>query len=81
MIENNYVSLVGNYDHGYHTQKYTFKNYYLDKNKEQLNDDEKSIPLEIYRESFLNLINETHEEEHVILKDKQMKPKPKEQMR
>ena len=74
LIENNYVSLVGNYDHGYHTQKYTFKNYYLDKNKEQLNDDDKSIPLEIYRDSFLNIINETHEEEHVFFTEKTWKP-------
>lgn len=74
LIQDNYVSLVGNYDHGYHTQRYTFKNYYLDKGKDELNKDDKSVPLEIYRDSFLNVINETHEEQHVFFTEKTWKP-------
>lgn len=74
LIENNYVSLVGNYDHGYHTQRYKFKNYYLDKNKDELSKDDKSIPLKIYKDSFLNIINETHEEQHVFFTEKTWKP-------
>ena len=74
LIENNYVSLVGNYDHGYRTQRYKFKNYYLDKNKDELNKDDKSIPLKIYKDSFLNIINETHEEQHVFFTEKTWKP-------
>jgi hypothetical protein len=74
LIKNNYVSLVGNYDHGYHTQRYTFKNYYLDKDKDQLNNDDKSVPIEIYSDSFLNIINETHEEQHVFFTEKTWKP-------
>lgn len=73
LIENNYVSLVGSYDHGHQTNK-DYKNYYLDKTAEQLLEDDKSIPIEIFKNSYLNIINETHEEEHVFFTEKTWKP-------
>jgi hypothetical protein len=73
LIKNNYVSLVGNYDHGYNTQT-DYTNYYLDKSAEELNNDDKSIPVEIYKNSYLNIINETHEDEHVFFTEKTWKP-------
>ena len=73
LIKNNYVSLVGSYDHGHQTNK-NYKNYYLDKTAEQLLEDDKSIPIEIFKNSYLNIINETHEEEHVFFTEKTWKP-------
>ena len=73
LIKNNYVSLVGNYNHGFKTDT-EYKNYYLDKTAEQLNLDDKSIPLDIFDNSYLNLINETHEDDHVFFTEKTWKP-------
>ena len=73
LIENNYVSLVGNYDHGYQTNK-DYKNYYLDKTATELSADDKSIPIDVFKNSYLNIINETHEDEHVFFTEKTWKP-------
>jgi len=73
LIKNNYISLVGNYDHGYRTDV-KFTNYYLDKSPEQLNKDDKSIPLDLFKNSYLNVINETHEDKHVFFTEKTWKP-------
>ncbi len=73
LIEKNYVSLVGSYDHGHKTNE-DYKNYYLDKTADQLLADDKSIPIEIYKDSFLNIVNETHEDEHVFFTEKTWKP-------
>lgn len=73
LIENNYVSLVGTYDHGYQTEEQV-NLYTLDKTVDQVKADDKSVPLNIMQDSFLNVINETHEDEHVFFTEKTWKP-------
>jgi hypothetical protein len=73
LIENNYVSLIGTYDHGYQTEEQV-NLYTLDKTADQVKADDKSVPLDIMRDSFLNVINETHEDEHVFFTEKTWKP-------
>ena len=73
MIENNYVSLVGTYDHGYQTEEQV-NLYTLDKTVDQVKADDKSVPLNIMQDSFLNVINETHEDDHVFFTEKTWKP-------
>ncbi len=74
LLDKGYVSLVGNYDHGYRTQTKEYENYYIDKTADELNKDDKSVPLKIYEDSYLNIINETHEDEHVFFTEKTWKP-------
>ncbi len=74
LLDKGYVSLVGNYDHGYNTQRYKYENLYIDKTAEELKQDDKSVPIKIYQDSYLNIINETHEENHVFFTEKTWKP-------
>jgi hypothetical protein len=73
LIENNYVSLVGTYDHGFQTEE-KVNLYTLDKSVDQVKADDKSVPLDIMKDSFLNVVNETHEDEHVFFTEKTWKP-------
>tara|TARA_B100001057_G_scaffold498719_1_gene606749 strand:- start:6005 stop:6931 length:927 start_codon:yes stop_codon:yes gene_type:complete len=73
LIKGNYVSLVGTYDHGFKTDE-KVNLYTLDKNVNEVRKDDKSVPLDIMKDSFLNVINETHEDEHVFFTEKTWKP-------
>lgn len=74
LLDKGYVSLVGTYDHGHHTQKYKYENLYIDKTAEELRQDDKSVPIKIYQDSYVNIVNETHEENHVFFTEKTWKP-------
>ena len=73
LIKDNYVSLVGTYDHGFKTDE-KVNLYTLDKSADEVRADDKSVPLDIMKDSFLNIINETHEDEHVFFTEKTWKP-------
>lgn len=73
LIKNNYVSLVGTYDHGFDTKE-KVNLYTLDKTVDEIRADDKSVPLDIMKDSFLNVINETHEDKHVFFTEKTWKP-------
>tara|TARA_Y100000590_G_scaffold297354_1_gene335074 strand:- start:16777 stop:17694 length:918 start_codon:yes stop_codon:yes gene_type:complete len=73
LIKNNYVSLIGTYDHGFKTEE-KVNLYTLDKTVDEVKADDKSVPLDIMKDSFLNVINETHEDKHVFFTEKTWKP-------
>jgi hypothetical protein len=63
---NNYISLVGTY--GGKSIRL------LDVTPEQLSRDDKAVPLDLMADSYLNVINETHEDDSVFLTEKTWKP-------
>ena len=65
----NYISLVGNYN----TTGKDFEPIILDKDSQQLSLEDKVVP-DVMHDAYLNIINETHEDETVFMTEKTWKP-------
>jgi hypothetical protein len=65
----NYISLVGNYN----TTGKDFEPIILDKDSQQLSLEDKVVP-DVIHDAYLNVINETHEDETIFMTEKTWKP-------
>ena len=68
-LMDNYISLVGNYN----TTGKDFEPIILDKDSQQLSLEDKVVP-DVMHDAYLNIINETHEDETVFMTEKTWKP-------
>jgi hypothetical protein len=68
-LMDNYISLVGNYN----TTGKKFEPIILDKDSQQLSLQDKIVP-DVMHDAYLNIINETHEDETVFMTEKTWKP-------
>lgn len=68
-LMHNYISLVGNYN----TTGKDFEPIILDKDSQQLSLEDKVVP-DVMHDAYLNIINETHEDETVFMTEKTWKP-------
>jgi len=68
-LMHNYISLVGNYN----TTDQNIETILLDKNQETLGFSDKVVP-DFMNDAYLNIINETHEDDTVFMTEKTWKP-------
>ena len=69
-LMDNYISLVANYN----TTEGEVDPIILDATSEKLNKDDKEVPVDLMYNSWLNIINETHEDDTIFLTEKTWKP-------
>ena len=69
-LMDNYISLVGNYN----TTGEDVEPVILDTNINNLKEDDKPVPLDMMYQSWLNVINETHEDDTIFFTEKSWKP-------
>ena len=69
-LMNNYISLVANYN----TTEEKVEPIILDANTDKLNEDDKNVPVDLMYNSWLNVINESHEDDTIFLTEKTWKP-------
>tara|TARA_Y100001937_G_C7133208_1_gene338636 strand:- start:1588 stop:2613 length:1026 start_codon:yes stop_codon:yes gene_type:complete len=69
-LMHNYISLVGNYN----TTNENVEPVLLDADVNQLTTDDKVVPIDMMYQSWLNVINETHEDDTIFFTEKTWKP-------
>ena len=69
-LMNNYISLVANYN----TTDKKVTPIELDVGADELSKNDKAVPLKLMEDSWLNIINETHEDKTVFFTEKTWKP-------
>tara|TARA_Y100001970_G_C14246477_1_gene868647 strand:- start:2104 stop:3132 length:1029 start_codon:yes stop_codon:yes gene_type:complete len=69
-LMDNYISLVGNYN----TTGEQVEPVLLDADINKLNTDDKEVPIDMMYQSWLNVVNETHEDNTIFFTEKTWKP-------